>query len=122
MRRWRGRALPGRRKRWSHESSLPVSRTMVTLCGGVPTVSETVKVTLWWNESLREEGVGTETNPCESVWDIRGNMRGPWGEEVVVWIWIKTVKRLDSTLNCVMSRHAGQYVVQLDLDLLLIGC
>jgi len=67
---------------------------MVTLCGGVPTVSETVKVTLWWNESLREEGVGTETNPCESVWDIRGNMRGPWGEEVVVWIWIKTVKRV----------------------------
>ena len=33
---------------------------MVTLCGGVPTVSETVKVTLWWNEILRVEdgGVG----------------------------------------------------------------
>lgn len=33
---------------WSHESSLPVSRTMVTFCGGVPTVRETVRVTLWW--------------------------------------------------------------------------
>lgn len=55
-------------------------------------MSETVKVTLWWNESLREEGVGTETKPCGSVWDIRGNMRGAWGEEVVVRILRKTVK------------------------------
>lgn len=30
----------------SHESSLPVSRTMVTFCGGEPTVSDTVNVTL----------------------------------------------------------------------------
>lgn len=52
---------------WSQESSLPVSRTMVTFCGGEPTVSETVSVTLWWNESLRE-GV------CVCV--LRGRRRG----------------------------------------------
>lgn len=59
---------------WSHESSLPVSRTMVTLCGGVPTVSETVNVTLWRNKSLRGEA-NCETRPCGSVWVLRGNMR-----------------------------------------------
>ncbi|GER28589.1 mannose-binding lectin superfamily protein [Striga asiatica] len=37
---------------WSHESSLPVSSTMVTFCGGVPTDRETVRVTLWVNWSL----------------------------------------------------------------------
>lgn len=31
---------------WSQESSLPVSRTMVTCCGGVPTESVTVRDTL----------------------------------------------------------------------------
>lgn len=80
---------------WSQESSLPVSRTMVTLCGGEPTVSETVKVTLCWKESLREEEeeglVGTETEPCGSVWSFKGNMRGVCGEdereaeEALVW-------------------------------------
>lgn len=51
----------------SHESSLPVSRTMVTFCGGEPNVSETVKVTLCWKESLREEGFGSEPVPCGNV-------------------------------------------------------
>lgn len=37
---------------WSHESSLPVSRTMVTGCGGVPTRRETDRVTLWRKGSL----------------------------------------------------------------------
>lgn len=60
---------------WSHESSLPVSRTMVTLCGGEPTVSETVSVTLCWNESLREEGIGMETEPCGCVCTFRGKIR-----------------------------------------------
>lgn len=36
----------------SQESSLPVSSTIVTCCGGDPTVSETVRETLWWKESL----------------------------------------------------------------------
>lgn len=36
----------------SHDSSLPVSRTIVTFCGGEPTDKDTVKVTLWWNGSL----------------------------------------------------------------------
>lgn len=36
----------------SHESSLPVSSTTVTGCGGDPTVNVTVKETLWWNDSL----------------------------------------------------------------------
>lgn len=36
----------------SHESSLPVSRTMVTCCGGEPTLRVTVRETLWWKESL----------------------------------------------------------------------
>lgn len=31
----------------SHDSSLPVSRTIVTFCGGEPTDKDTVKVTLW---------------------------------------------------------------------------
>lgn len=31
----------------SHESSLPVSSTMMTGCGGDPTVRVTVKETLW---------------------------------------------------------------------------
>jgi hypothetical protein len=57
---------------WSQESSLPVSRTMVTLCGGEPTVSETVKVTLWRKESLFE-GFGSDP-PCGSVWVLRGNI------------------------------------------------
>ena len=68
---------------WSQESSLPVSRTMVTLCGGDPTVSETVKVTLCLKGSLREGGLG-------SVWVFRGNMRRDCGEderdEALVWI------------------------------------
>ncbi|WVZ04711.1 hypothetical protein V8G54_018057 [Vigna mungo] len=37
---------------WSHESSLPVSMTMETFCGGVPTVMEIVRLTLWLNRSL----------------------------------------------------------------------
>jgi|EndMetStandDraft_3_1072993.scaffolds.fasta_scaffold1134313_2 hypothetical protein len=32
---------------WSQESSLPVSRTIVMFCRGVPAVRETVRVTLW---------------------------------------------------------------------------
>lgn len=31
---------------FNHESSLPVSRTIVMFCGGEPMVNETVKVTL----------------------------------------------------------------------------
>jgi hypothetical protein len=45
---------------------------MVTLCGGEPTVSETVKVTLWRKESLFE-GFGSDP-PCGSVWVLRGNI------------------------------------------------
>lgn len=30
---------------WSHESSLPVSRTILMVCGGEPAVRETVSVT-----------------------------------------------------------------------------
>lgn len=37
---------------WSQESSLPVSRTIVTFCGGVPTETVTVRVTLWLKGSL----------------------------------------------------------------------
>lgn len=37
---------------WSHESSLPVSMTMDMFCGGVPTVMEIVRLTLWWKRSL----------------------------------------------------------------------
>jgi len=37
---------------WSQESSLPVSMTMETFCGGVPTVMEIVRLTLWLNRSL----------------------------------------------------------------------
>lgn len=55
---------------WSQESSLPVSRTMVTFCGGEPTERETVKVTLWWKESLFEEGLG-----AGSVWVFKGKNR-----------------------------------------------
>lgn len=43
---------PGVFLQWSHESSLPVSNTIDTGCGGVPTKRVTVKVTLWWNGSL----------------------------------------------------------------------
>jgi len=66
---------------WSQESSLPVSRTMVTFCGGEPTVSETVSVTLCWKESLRE-GV------CDCVCVFRDSRSGfcVCDEERHVWI------------------------------------
>lgn len=42
----------------SHESSLPVSSTIVAFCGGEPTEMVIVRVTLCWKESLlgAEEG------------------------------------------------------------------
>jgi hypothetical protein len=64
---------------------------MVTFCGGEPSVSETVKVTLWWKEILCEEGVGSETVLCGSVWSFKGNMKDfcrldEREEELLVWI------------------------------------
>ena len=56
---------------WSQESSLPVSRTMVTFCGGEPTVSETVRDTLWWNESLFG---GFGIDPDDIAWALIGNI------------------------------------------------
>lgn len=61
----------------SHESSLPVSSTIVTFCGGVPTERETVRVTLWVNGSL----FGDE-NPDEICWVFRGKINN--GEEI--WV------------------------------------
>lgn len=55
----------------SHESSLPVSRTMVTFCGGVPTERETVRVTLWVKGSLFE-ALGRDT--VESSCVFRGKI------------------------------------------------
>lgn len=59
-----------------------MSRTMVTFCGGEPTASETVSVTLCWKESLRE-GV------CVCVCVFRGSRRDfcVCDEETRVWIW-----------------------------------
>ena len=56
---------------WSQESSLPVSRTMVTLCGGDPTVNVTVNVTLCRNESLLLVGI----EPLGVAWILSGKMR-----------------------------------------------
>lgn len=47
----------------------------MTLCGGEPTVSVTVKVTLWWKEILLVGFSLFGTKPCGSVWVLRGNMR-----------------------------------------------
>ncbi|KAE8714822.1 hypothetical protein F3Y22_tig00110187pilonHSYRG00091 [Hibiscus syriacus] len=44
--------VPSNEEASAHDSSLPVSRIMVTFCGGEPTDKETVKVTLWWKPSL----------------------------------------------------------------------
>lgn len=52
---------------WSHVSSLPVSSTMMTGCGGDPTVSLTVRVTLWLNESF----LG---GPGAICWILRGKI------------------------------------------------
>ncbi|PON61003.1 LOW QUALITY PROTEIN: hypothetical protein TorRG33x02_283130 [Trema orientale] len=59
---------------WSQESSLPVSRTMVTVCGGDPTVNETVNVTLWRKESLLE-GFGADPDCGGGAWSFNGRMR-----------------------------------------------
>ncbi len=75
----------------SQESSLPVSRTMVTLCGGEPMVSVTVKVTLWWKEILFE---GFETNPCGSVWILSGNMSVFCVAQSEFWVWFIINKRI----------------------------
>ena len=75
----------------SQESSLPVSRTMVTLCGGEPTVSVTVKVTLWWKEILFE---GFETNPCGGVWILSGNMSVFCVAQSEFWVWFIINKRI----------------------------
>lgn len=39
---------------WRYGSSLPVSSTMMTGCGGEPTVSVMVKETLWLKDSFLE--------------------------------------------------------------------
>jgi len=68
-----------------------VSRTMVTFCGGEPSVSETVNVTLCWKESLCEEGFGSEIVPCGCVCTFKGNMKGFCSgdeREEVVLVWI----------------------------------
>lgn len=59
---------------WSHESSLPVSRTKVAFCGGVPTERDTVKVTLWWKRSLLGALLGREEGGM--AWVFRGKIRG----------------------------------------------
>lgn len=50
-----------------------MSRTMVTSCGGDPTVRETVRVTLWWKESLF--GGFDRGLPDEIRFVLRGRMR-----------------------------------------------
>lgn len=73
-----------------------MSRTMVTLCGGVPTVSETVKVTLWRKESLFE-GFGADPPiPCGIVWVLRGNISVFCIAERVYWGWFMMKKRVIS--------------------------
>lgn len=54
---------------FSHESSLPVSRTMVTFCGGVPTERDIVRVTLCLNGSLFG-ALGKDPNGIS--WVLRG--------------------------------------------------
>lgn len=70
----------------SQESSLPVSRTIVMFCGGVPMVREAVRVTLWWNKSLPvvfeellEKSLRVEI--WWLFWILRGNIIGDWFEE-----------------------------------------
>ena len=79
----------------SQESSLPVSRTMVTLCGGEPTVSVTVKVTLWWKEILLVGFSRFGAKPCGSVWVLRGNMSVFCVAQRETWVWfiIKKIMR-----------------------------
>lgn len=63
---------------WSHESSLPVSMTIVTFCGGVPTVSETVRLTLCRKGSLSGD---LRTDPGGITWVLRGRIRAGFSEE-----------------------------------------
>jgi len=46
---------------------------MVTFCGGVPTASETVRLTLWWNRSLLG---GRGSAPAGTCRARSGNARG----------------------------------------------
>jgi hypothetical protein len=46
---------------------------MVTFCGGVPTASETVRLTLWWNRSLLG---GRGTAPAGTCCARSGNAPG----------------------------------------------
>lgn len=82
----------------SHESSLPVSRTMVTFCEGVPTARETVRVTLWVNGSLLG-ALGRD--PVEISWVFRG--KTSIGAESLLyievsaerkksWVWISNIR------------------------------
>lgn len=81
---------------WSQESSLPVSRTMVTVCGGEPRVRETVKVTLW-RKASSFEGFGGDP-PCGSVWVLRGNISAFCiAAEREYWGWFMMMKRLISS-------------------------
>lgn len=57
----------------SHESSLPVSRTMETSWGGVPTEREAVRETLWWKKSLLG---GFGMDPDGIFWVLRGRIMG----------------------------------------------
>lgn len=66
---------------WSHESSLPVSNTMVTGCGGVPTRRETERVTLWRKGSLLAD-LGPD--PDGICWVLRANMTE--AEEFELWV------------------------------------
>lgn len=61
----------------SQESSLPVSITMETFCGGVPTVRDTVRLTLWWKGSLFGD-LGTD--PEGITWVLSGRI-SIFGEE-----------------------------------------
>lgn len=63
---------------WSHESSLPVSMTIVTFCGGVPTVRETVRLTLCRKGSLSGDR-GTDSGGI--TWVLRGKIRAGFNEK-----------------------------------------
>jgi len=72
---------------WSHESSLPVSNTIVTGWAGVPTRRETVRVTLCRKGSLF---VGRGPRGTDPVWiALRANMAEA-GEFELCFEWTKT--------------------------------
>lgn len=81
----------------SHESSLPVSRTMETFCGGVPTERETVRETLWWKSSLldgRERGSG-----AESFCVLSGKITASFSLILLVFVFLMLVEEEEMSSN-----------------------